>query len=189
MKYIIAILLIILIVFFTMKKSIEYRKEKLEEVCDTNCGKHKTEGSCLSCENCGVCKLTRRDKIYTYCLPGDDKGALFNEECKGTAWTFKGTPSQPTTTQTRITIDNKPRTYTEPSSASSYADVLNSLGQQVDTKTTVSTFGDKIGVNTTSKEEEVKIQSTGVSISTTTKQKSYDEIIDELQKLSLYFKK
>ncbi len=189
MKYIIAILLIILIVFFTMKKSIEYRKEKLEEVCDTNCGKHKTEGSCLSCENCGVCKLTRRNKIYTYCLPGDDKGATFNEQCKGTAWTFNGTPSEPTTTQPRITIDNKPRTYTEPSSASSYADVLNSLGQQSDAKTTVSTYGDKIGVTKIAEDEEIKIQSTGVSISTTTKQKSYDEILAELEKISLYFKK
>ncbi len=172
-----------------MKKSIEYRKENLDEVCDTNCGKHKTEGSCLSCENCGVCKLTSRDKIYTYCLSGDKNGAFFNQQCKGTAWTFRGNEAEPTATKPKITIDNKPRTYMEPSSASSYEDILNSMGQQVDTKTTVSTFGDNIGVSKIGEDEEVKIQSTGVSISTTTKQKSYDEIIDELQKLSLYFKK
>jgi hypothetical protein len=153
MKYIIAILLIILIVFFTMKKSIEYRKEKLEEVCDANCGKHTTEGTCLSCKNCGVCKLTRRDKVYTYCLPGNNDGAFFNEECKNTAWTFRGDESKPIETKPKITLEYKPRIYT-PSSSTRYDDILKSIGQQTVTKQYVSTTGDAIGVTSATPQEE-----------------------------------
>ena len=186
MKYIIAILLIILIVFFTMKKSIEYRKENLEEVCDTNCGKHKTEGSCLSCKNCGVCKLTSRDKVYTYCLPGKKEGAFFNEQCKDTAWTFRGDESIETVeTKPKITIDNKPRNYSS-SSATSYQDLLKSMGQQTVTKPTVTTSGNAIGT-TPSQEEEQKILGTRSAMTTT--KKSYAEVIAELESLSAFIKK
>ena len=192
MKYIIAILLIILIVFFTMKKSIEYRKENLEEVCDTNCGKHKTEGLCLSCKNCGVCTLRNRDKVYTYCLPGNTDGAFFNEQCKNTAWTFRGDESietEPVETKPKITIDNTPRNYssnTSSTSSTSYEDVLKSLGQKIETKPTVNTSGDAIGT-TIIKQEDAKISQTGTVIST--KYKSYDEVITELESISAFFKK
>ena len=170
-----------------MKKSIEYKKENLEEVCDTNCGKHRTEGSCLSCENCGVCTLTKRDKIYTYCLPGNKDGAFFNEQCKNTAWTFRGNESIPEVeTKPRITIDNTPRNYSSISSTS-YKDVLKSIGQKTETKPTVSTSGDAIGVTTTVIEEDVKISERGTVISA--KYKSYDQIINELESLSAFFKK
>jgi hypothetical protein len=188
MKYIIAILLLILIVFFTMKKSIEYRKEKLEEICDANCGKHTREGSCLSCKNCGVCKLTRRDKIYTYCLSGDKNGSYFNDQCKGLAWTFNNNVAEPTQTQPKITIDTKPRTYVQTSNSISYPDILSSIGQQVDKKSTVSTYGDIIGVPK-SNDETLNEKKIGVTTLPSIKQKSYNDIIAELQRLSLYFKK
>jgi hypothetical protein len=169
-----------------MKKSIEYRKENLEEVCDANCGKHKTEGSCLSCKNCGVCKLTKRDKVYTYCLPGNKESAFFNEQCKNTAWTFRGDESkEPVETKPKITIDTKPRTYTS-SSATSYDDLLKSLGQQNQKKSTVNTSGDAIG--TTTLQEEEKILGVRSSAMTTTN-KSYTEVLSELERLSAYFKK
>jgi hypothetical protein len=185
MKYIIVIILLLLIVFFTMKKSIEYRKENLE-ICDANCGKHTTDGSCLSCENCGVCKLTRRDKIYTYCLPGNKDGAYFNEECKNTTWTYRGDESiPPLETKPKITLEYKPRIYT-PTPSTGYDNILKSIGQKTVQQQTVSASGNPIGV-TVPEEEKVELIGTRSAISATPK--TYNEVLDELERLSAFFKK
>ena len=179
MKHIIIILLIILIVVFTAKKSIEYRKEKMEETCDYNCGKHKTEGECLSCENCGVCKLVDNDKVTTYCLPGDASGSFFNEQCKGNVWTFRGETG--VTVNPTIVLTNEPKKYT--SSGTSYTDILKAMGQNIEVKNNVSGSNKQIGTQVI-EEEDKKIGETSATIET----KSYDDILTELDNLTKFFK-
>ena len=178
MKHIIIILLIILIVIFTAHKAVEYKRENLEELCDFNCGKHQTEGACLSCKNCGVCKLVKNNKIITYCLPGDKNGSFFNEECKGNTWNFAGeTTIQPPTSA--IVLDRKPRDYTISSSSTDYSDILKGMGQQVEEKNNVTGSTQKIGT-TNIKEEDKQIGMSSINV----ENKSYDSILLELESLS-----
>lgn len=178
MKHIIIILLIILIVVFTAKKSIEYRKEKLEQTCDYNCGKHLSDGACLSCKNCGVCKLVDNNKVTTYCLPGDKNGAMFNDQCKGNAWTFRGTD---VTVNPKIVLTREPKKYTV--STTSYTDVLKQMGQNIEVKNIVTDSTKRIGT-VVSEEADKKI---GVSTATV-ETKSYNDVLAELESLSNFFK-
>ena len=64
--------------------------------CDHNCGKY-SDKDCLRCVNCGICRTTKRDKVTgkmtttKRCLPGDQNGSLFDEECKGANWHYMKT--------------------------------------------------------------------------------------------------
>ena len=61
--------------------------------CDHNCGKY-SDAECLRCVNCGVCTTTKTDaetgKVTTTkrCLPGNTKGSLFEDACKGPNWKY-----------------------------------------------------------------------------------------------------
>jgi hypothetical protein len=174
MKYILIILLVILILIFIEKKSIEYKKEKLEETCDYNCGKNKSEGSCLSCKNCGVCKLVDGNRINTYCLPGDKNGALFNEQCKGNAWNFRGDYNTDNV-KSEIVLTREPRKYNV--SSTSYTDILKEMGQNIEIKNEVYDSTKQIGQTIVSEESEKKIEL-----------KSYNDVLTELETLSNFFK-
>jgi hypothetical protein len=174
MKYIVIILFIILILFFESIKSIEYKKEKLE-VCDYNCGKHQTEGECLSCKNCGVCRLVKNNTIKTYCLPGDKNGSFFNEDCKGNTWTFKGDDIQQLiTTPVVPVVERTPRN----NSVSSYSDILKGLGQKVDEENILKEDVKYIGKTIIPEEKDRQI---GIS---NLENKSYQDVLNELESLS-----
>lgn len=178
MKYIIIILLVILIVVFTAKKSIEYKKEKLEEKCDFNCGKHLTEGTCLSCEKCGVCKIVNNNKISTYCLPGNEKGSYFNEQCKGDSWSFRG--ENQVVVNPQIVLTNEPKKY----NISSYTDILKDMRQPYNEKNTYDGSTKQLGTTIISEESEKKLGITKIKNEIS----SYNDVLLELDNLSKFFK-
>jgi hypothetical protein len=88
MKFIIIIIFLILIVFFSTRINTEYKREHLKQSCTTACGMFTTDNGCLNCVNCGICTIKYKDRISRQCLNGDKNGAYFNNECKGSNWNY-----------------------------------------------------------------------------------------------------
>lgn len=136
MKFIIIIIFLILIVFFSTKVNTEYKREHFKQGCTTACGKFTTDSGCLNCVNCGICTIKYKDRISRQCLNGDNNGAYFNNNCTGSNWNYGNKDGdnidnnlakliyQTSVNQEQITQEFDP--------ISDYDRVLLSMGQQTD---------------------------------------------------------
>ena len=145
MKFIIIIIFLILIVFFTTKVNTEYKREQFKQGCTTACGMFTTDQGCLNCVNCGICTIKYKDRISRQCMNGDNNGAYFNNNCKGSNWNYGNENGdnvdntdrniaeliyQTTIKQEQVRQETIPNAETDP--ITQYDRILLDMGQQVD---------------------------------------------------------